>query len=108
MLAKKYRLCRKEINRVYKKGKSRNFGLTGLKFIENRENILRFAIVVPASVVKKANLRNRLRRIIYDQIGKRQEIKSKSVGKDIVIRLYRPPESELILRQKIEEILKNV
>ena len=54
MLAKKYRLSRRQINLIYKRGRGRNFGLLGMKFVENRCLFPRFAVAIPLAVMKKA------------------------------------------------------
>ena len=95
MLANKFRLKKSEVSAVYKKGRGRNFGLIGVKVLVNRLGFGRFSVVIPKSLVKYASDRNRLRRIIFEEIAKQ-----KALG-DWVIRLYRRPENEIILRKKI-------
>jgi len=107
LLSKKFRLNRRQIDFIYQRGRSRNFGLLGVKFLANRLTFARFAVVIPQKVVKEAVKRNRLRRGIFDEIGRTlKEIQTRNI--DLIIRLYRPPEDEKILRTKIREVLRSV
>lgn len=106
MLQKKYRLNRNEINVIYKKGQGRNFGDFGLKFLENRAACPRFAVVVPQKVVKYAVERNRLRRVIFDELAK-VVASPQTISRDYIIRLYKPIDEKL-LRQEINKVFKNV
>ena len=106
MLSKKYRLTRNQVNLVYKKGKSRKWGILGVKFLDNRQTFPRFAVVVPQAVAKKAVQRNRLRRLTYEiihQISKDKELPSR----DYVVRYFRMPQ-EKMLKQLINRIFQDV
>ncbi len=100
MLGKKYRLTRKQINQLYRKGKSRNAGLLGIKFAPNNLEYSRYAVVIPKKVVALPTDRNRLKRIIYQRI---EETKP-SQNSDIIIRVFKA-EDEAIISSKIKEIL---
>jgi len=102
MLAKKFRLKKSEVSAVYKRGRGRNFGPIGVKIFANSLGFGRFSVVIPKSLVKNASDRNRLRRIIFTEIAKQ-----KTSG-DWVIRLFRLPDNETILRKKIAEIFQSV
>lgn len=108
MLAKKYRLNKRQIGLIYKKGKRQNFGFVGVKFSSNGLLHPRFAIVIPKSVVKKVVERNRLRRVISSEIEKILKEGEISLRADIIIRLFNPAQDEKSLRGKINEVLKNV
>jgi len=99
MLNKKYRLTRKQINILYRKGKSNNFGGISLKSYPNSLEYPRFSLVIPKSLVKKVTERNRLRRIIFDELGKTKG----AAHNDYLIRLFKV-EDELHLRARIKNI----
>ena len=103
MLSKKYRLSRKEIGWIHKKGRRLGLEKISVKFAPNRLDFSRFAVNVPTSVYKKAVDRNRLRRIVYDEIGK---IKM-TAAKDFLINIY-GQDSEKNIRQKTREILSRI
>ena len=118
MLRKKYRLSRKQIGFIHKKGRRLNVEGISIKCLANRLGYSRFAVNVPVSVSKKATERNRIRRIIYDEIGK---IKP-SGSIDCLINIYHkadPPArfaesrrageaGEKLLREKIKKICANL
>lgn len=107
MLSKKYRLNRRQINRIYKKGQSRNFGQIGVKFLATNQPFSRFALVVPQAVLKKASHRNRLRRVAFLEIG--QILKNQGVkNNDYIIRFYKAPVDERALRQIIQKVFQDV
>ena len=107
MLAKKFRLNRRQINLIYKKGKGQKFGILGLKSLAVNLSFSRFAIVVPLAVLKKATDRNRLRRVAFSEIG--QILKDKAIqNKDYIIRFYQAPNDEKELRQIIQKVLQDV
>ncbi|MBM2820675.1 MAG: Ribonuclease protein component [Candidatus Berkelbacteria bacterium] len=94
MLAKKYRLSRKDIGIIHKRGKKFNAGAIGIKYFTNNLSFARFAINIPKSVYKKATDRNRLRRIIYDEVGKKQ-----ITPYDIIISIYHQVDEKNIKAQ---------
>ena len=103
MLSKKFRLNRKQIGLIHKKGRRFNFGGIGVKYLPNRLEFSRFAVNVPVKVSKKATERNRLRRIVYDEIGM-----AKPTGAvDCLIGIYRK-DDEVAVRQKIKKICANL
>lgn len=107
MLSKKYRLARREINLIYKKGRSQNFNQIKVKFLDRPGQIFpRFALVVPQKVLKKAAARNRLRRVVFSEIE--QILKNKKIQpRDYLIRFYAAPD-EKTLRQIIQKVFRNV
>ncbi|MFA6493398.1 MAG: ribonuclease P protein component [Patescibacteria group bacterium] len=105
MLSKKFRLTRKRINIIYKKGSSKKFGVFGIKLLKNNSGVPRFSIVIPQKVVKKAVARNRIRRVIFSVIE--QVLKTDSLPSvDYIIRLYKETDEKSIKEQILE--LKNV
>jgi ribonuclease P protein component len=65
-LAKKYRLGKSELERVFKKGKTVKSSFFFIKMLDNEVGYPRLAVIVPAKIFKKAILRNRIKRIISD------------------------------------------
>ena len=67
-LAKKYRLPKKEIDRLFKQGKTVRNSFFFIRFLKNNAGYLRAAVVVPAKIAKKAVARNRIKRIFTEAI----------------------------------------
>ncbi|MCD6094486.1 ribonuclease P protein component [bacterium] len=76
MLPKENRLSKKEVELVLKKGRTyRGFFLI-LKYWKNKlssedKRLSRFAVIVPQKVSKKATKRNRIKRLIRENLRKR-------------------------------------
>lgn len=103
MLGKKFRLSRKEISLIHKRGRRLNAEGIGIKCLNNQLGYSRFAVNVPVNVSKKATDRNRLRRIIYDEIAK-----AKPTGAvDCLIGIFRK-DDEVSIRQKIKKICSSI
>lgn len=68
MLSRRRRLRASEVAEVVAYGRSVRGGHLSLKFLKKNEP-LRIAVVVPKSLAKKANVRNRLRRAAYDSLA---------------------------------------
>jgi len=81
----------------------RGFGDLGIKYIANRLGYSRFAIVVPVKVEKSVVRRNRLRRIVYDELAK-FTIENPKSG-DFMTRFFKVPADEKIIRKKVDEAL---
>lgn len=84
MFAKQYRLQKdKDFKLTFKKGKTFNNGFLFLKLRRNDLKVSRFGFVVSSKILKKATLRNKIKRRLRDIINKNLvNIKS---GIDIVI-----------------------
>ena len=67
-LAKKYRLPKKEIDRLFKQGKTVQNSFFFIRFLKNDASCLRVAAIVPAKIAKKAITRNRIKRIFTEAI----------------------------------------
>jgi ribonuclease P protein component len=106
MLSKKFRLTREQINLIYKKGRGKNFGTLGVKYLVSNNQFSRFAVVIPAKVVKLAVDRNRLRRITYDEIAK--ILPGKTASCDYIVRFYQKPADEKVLREVLQKVFKDV
>jgi ribonuclease P protein component len=69
VLAKKNRFHgRNTINRVYQKGDTLRGQLCAAKYLTNKTNTYRVAVVVSKKVAKSAPKRNRIRRRIYEAV----------------------------------------
>ena len=106
MLSKKYRLSKVQISKVYQKGISHKLGLVGMKTLPNDAPNARFAVVVSQKIAKKAVTRNRLRRLIFTEIGEILKKPSLKIqNRDCVIRLFHLPENEASLKTQIKELV---
>ena len=103
MISKKYRLSRKEIGRVHKKGRKISIGNIAIKYLFNNLEYSRWAINIPTATMKKATDRNRLRRIIYNSL---KDINLER-GVDCLINIYKTGDEAETLRQ-VEGILKEI
>lgn len=69
MLSRSYRLSKKDIDRVFKKGRGVFGPILRIKFFSNRTDHPRYAVTVSNKVAPKAVTRNRLRRKTYEILG---------------------------------------
>ncbi len=106
MLSKKYRLSGKDISLLHKKGRRLTAEGLALKCRPNGLDFARFAVNVPVKTSKKATERNRLRRIVYDEIGKDYH-QPKNGGLDCLIGIYQK-DDEKVLRAKIKKVCANI
>lgn len=67
-LAKKNRLSKKDIDRLFKQGKTVRNSFFFIRFLKNNTGYLRTAIIVSAKTTKKATLRNRIKRIFTEAV----------------------------------------
>ncbi len=75
---------RKDIDLVFKKGKTFKEGLLLLKVLETDLSASRFAFVISQKVSKKANIRNKLRRRLKD-ISQKLLKEKKDRSRDILM-----------------------
>jgi len=72
MLPKKFRLTKtKEIDKVFKLGKSSFDGVLGVKALPAENNLSRFVVVVSTKVSKKAVMRNKIKRRLHEIVRSR-------------------------------------
>jgi ribonuclease P protein component len=84
MLAKINRLTKKkDIERVFKKGKGFKEDFLILKTLNNNLNESRFGFIVSQKISKKANLRNKLRRRLRELV--RTKLKRIKTGRDNLV-----------------------
>ncbi|MDX1765323.1 MAG: ribonuclease P protein component [Candidatus Saccharimonadales bacterium] len=104
MLAYKYRFHRRNaINYLYKNGKSARSGPFQLRYIDNRHDHSRVAVVVSRKVDKRATVRNRIRRRIYEII--RANWDNLSPRKDILISVFEGGVADMPAAELQQEVL---
>ena len=88
MLAKKYRFHRQnDVRRVYTRGESARSGPFGMKYMkQTKPSDSRVAVVVSKKIDKRAVVRNRIRRRVYEIIRNRWD--DIEPGYDIVITVF--------------------
>ena len=85
MLARSFRLQKKDIDRLYKKGKVLRQDNFLLRIMVNHTDHCRFAIVISKKVLPHAVDRNRARRLMFDFLQKNPDLYS---GKNLDIAIY--------------------
>lgn len=70
MLKKSYRLAKSDVERTYKKGRAFTQDFILVRFLPNRANHCRFAVVIPKKVLAKAVDRNCAKRMVYNYLSK--------------------------------------
>ena len=103
MISKLFRLRRWRVQKVLKKGNSRQIGLFLVKFIPNKKKYNRFGLVLSRKFEKLAAVRNKKKRQIFESIRfSLEKAKEQDTYLDIVI----IPSKE-ILTCNYEKILQN-
>lgn len=74
-LARKYRLPRKDIEHVFKQGKTVNSSFFFIRFLKNELDHSRVAVIISSKTIKKATARNRIKRIFTETIRSGQFLK---------------------------------
>ena len=102
MLKKYNRLAKtKDIDNVFKKGKSSYGSFLGVKSLDNNLDFNRFTVVVSSKVSKKAVVRNKIKRQVREVI--KQELLNFKIGKDVIV-LTLPA----VVGQKFADIRENL
>jgi len=105
MLPKVNRLKKKkDLERVFKKGKRFKEDLLLLKIIKNNLELIRFGFVVSQKVSKKATVRNKIKRRLRAIIGRK--IKKNKTGLDILFIVL--PGLEKKKFQDVEKIINKL
>lgn len=104
MLVKKYRVPREEMEAVMKSGKSFHTDFFYVKFLPNKLNFQRLAVVIPIKIEKKSSGRHLLKRRITSVIEKFIK-KSSPKSFDSVI-FAKKNSSQLDFTKILEEINK--
>jgi ribonuclease P protein component len=68
MLARSFRLQKKDFDRIYKKGQTARQDLFLLRYLPNRAGHSRFSVVIAKKVVAHAVDRNQIKRKVYQII----------------------------------------
>jgi ribonuclease P protein component len=69
MLNKKHKIAKREfIPFILAKGKTENTSLFVIKYLYNKEEISHFGVIASTKISKKAVIRNKIRRRIYEAI----------------------------------------
>ena len=105
MLARPFRLKKRDIDRVYKKGQRRNYNFLLARFVFNSAKTSRFAVVIPKAVVKKSVDRSRLKRKTHEALQANFTLPKQNY--DVVLSFRKIPE-EAVIAPTILEILKNL
>jgi len=108
MLSKKYRFHRQnDVKRVYARGDSARSGPFGLKYMkQSKPADDRIAVVVSKKIDKRAVVRNRIRRRVYEII--RNQLPEMKQGYDLVITVFNVSvarENSQELKQRIIKLL---
>ena len=93
MLAKFFRLTKLDIARVFKKGRTYKGSNFTFRYFANRTDHPRYSIIIPKVVLPKATDRNRLKRMISENL---KQITSKN-NLDIAIQVKKMPEEKDIM-----------
>ncbi len=101
MIAKKFKIPKKHIALILKKGESFDSKLFVVRFWENKIEFPRFRIIVSTKFAKKAVDRNKIRRRIYEALRLITKEKSNLRHLDIVF----IPKKQ-ILKKEFQEIYK--
>ena len=64
MLMRSFRLTKSDITRVFKKGRAYKGSNLSFRYLQNRTDHPRYAIIIPKTILPKATDRNRLKRMV--------------------------------------------
>lgn len=108
-LSKKNRLGdKKEIDRVFKNGRTVKGSSLFIRFLENGKGYARFAFVVPTKHIPLAVGRNRIRRILSGEISRTPSLLGQ--GLDIIVIVSKKVTKEKFkeLAEKLSELLSKI
>ena len=89
MISRKHRFRgQRDIDYIYKKGRSARAGFMGAKAVPAKTQDYRLAVVVSRKVDKSAVVRNRIRRRIYEQFRLIRQQRQQKFCFDIVLTIY--------------------
>lgn len=112
MLHKENRLHKREVEIVFKKGKSIKEGFLILKFIENQKKEHkrpRFSVIVPVKVSKKVSKRNRIKRQIRESLRRKINlVKRKEVDGLIIAQPQISGKTYKEIDENLEKIIKKL
>lgn len=105
MLARCFRLKKRDIARIYKKGQRLNKDFLLTRYISNTAKSSRFAVVIPKSVVKGSVGRSRLKRKTHEALQEFRVLLKQNY--DIILSFRKIPD-EKIIAPVVKEILSNI
>jgi ribonuclease P protein component len=97
VLPKSNRLSGRLVARVFGKGRFVRLPSLSLKFLNNRQNIVRLAVIVPKKIDNRAAFRNRLRRQIVEGIKPIVLESKKSI--DITILVSKKQSADILIKE---------
>ncbi|MBI2062653.1 MAG: ribonuclease P protein component [Candidatus Yanofskybacteria bacterium] len=106
-LARKYRLNRKDLNYVLRQGKTVRNSFFFIRFLKNETGFLRIAVIVSAKILKRAILRNRLKRICTEIIRSGHFLE-KSYDLVITATLSIVDKTSKEIKKDLEETIKKI
>lgn len=96
MISRKHRFRgEKDINYIYKKGRTVRAGFMGAKVLPAKKDDYRLAVVVSRKVDKSAVVRNRIRRRLYEQFRLFRKNYGHDFRYDIVLTVYERRAAEM-------------
>lgn len=90
MLARKWRLNKREFDKVFKEGRTALGRFVVVKFLKNSLVHWRFSVVVPKKIEKSVVKRNMVKRRVYDVLGRIPN--QNTAGFDVVVLVKNPNE----------------
>ena len=106
-LARKHRLPKKDISRVFNQGKTVKNSFFFIKFLKNETKHLRLAVIVPSKVLKKATARNHVKRIFTETFRSGQFLK-KSFDVAIVATVNIVEKQSKEIKRELEQTLNKI
>lgn len=106
MLAKSFRLSKKDISRLFQKGKRFRESFFLVRFYPNRASHDRFAVIVPKKIAFKSTQRSRLKRMIMLALQKLPKNNLNCL--DIAVTLQQLPNNESELDGAIAQALGKI
>ena len=105
MLARSFRLQKKDINRLYKKGKVLRLDSFLVRVIPSYAGHCRFSVVISKKVLALAVDRNRAKRLIYEYLQTHQELwKDKNLDVAFFPKVYDEQSSILTLNKILSKL----
>jgi len=104
MLSRLYRLRKKDIERLYKKGSVTRLNSILVRVGPNKTSHARFAVDIPKKTLAKATARNRARRLIQEFLKENQSLWAE--GKDVAffIKSYDEEGVKTQIKQALERL----
>ncbi len=109
MLSLKNRIKRKkEFEEIFKKGQNFSGSFFFLKIKENKRNFSRFAFVYPLKEEKKANKRNRGKRIFREVIRREMPLFKKNIDGVFIIKKEVNNKTYTEVKEDVEKVFKKI